>query len=98
MEAGHPMHPIKVRILDSEYLIRTEEDEEWVLRIAEYVGAKLKEVQENTEGLTGKKEAILAALDIASDYYQLLRERDQMQATLKERTETLIRYIDSVMG
>ena len=92
------MHPIKVRILDHEYLIKTEEDEEWVLRIAEYVGAKLKEVQENTEGLTGKKEAILAALDIASDYFQLLRERDQVQAALRERTETLINNIDSVMG
>jgi cell division protein ZapA len=98
MEARHPMHPIKVRILDNEYLIKTEEDEEWVLRIAEYVGAKLKEVQENTEGLTGKKEAILAALDIASDYFQLLRERDQMDAALRERTETLISTIDSVMG
>ena len=92
------MQPIKVRILDSEYLIKTEEDEEWVLRIAEYVGAKLKEIQENTEGLTGKKEAILAALDIASDYFQLLRERDQLQATLRQRTETLICSIDSVMG
>jgi cell division protein ZapA len=92
------MQPIKVRILDSEYLIKTEEDEEWVLRIAEYVGAKLKEIQENTEGLTGKKEAILAALDIASDYFQLLRERDQRQAALRQRTETLICSIDSVMG
>ncbi len=92
------MQPIKVRILDSEYLIKTEEDEEWVLRIAEYVGAKLKEVQEHTDGLTGKKEAILAALDIASDYFQLLRERDQTQATLRKRTETLIGNIDSVLG
>ncbi len=98
MKARRPTHPIKVRILDNEYLIKSDEDEEWVLRIAEYVGAKLKEVQENTEGLTGKKEVILAALDIASDYFQLLRERDQMQASLRERAESLINNIDSVMG
>jgi len=92
------MQPVKVRILDHEYLVKTEEDKERVDRIAEYVNKKLKEIEGNTEGLTEKKTAILVALNIASDYFQLLKERDEMSANIHQRTEALIYNIDSVIG
>jgi cell division protein ZapA len=92
------VQPIKVRILDHEYLIKSKEDEEQVHRIAEYVNDKLKEVKDNTEGLSEKKTAILAALNIASEYFQLLKEQDDLLARLRQRTESLIHNIDSVIG
>ena len=92
------MQPVKVRILDREYLVSSEEDQEQVQRIAEYVNEKLKEVQDNTEGLSEKKTAILAALNIASEYFNLLKEKDDLLARLRQRTELLIHNIDSVMG
>ncbi|MGD9034334.1 MAG: cell division protein ZapA [Desulfobacteraceae bacterium] len=92
------MQPVKVRILDREYLVTSEEDQEQVQRIAEYVNEKLREVRDNTEGLSEKKTAILAALNIASEYFNLLRERDDLLARLRQRTELLIHNIDSVMG
>ncbi|UCB50933.1 MAG: cell division protein ZapA [Deltaproteobacteria bacterium] len=90
--------PVKVRILDREYLVTSEEDQEEVQRIAEYVNEKLREVQNNTEGLSDKKTAILAALNIASEYFQLLKEQDDLLSRLRQRTELLIHNIDSVMG
>lgn len=92
------MQPVKVRILDREYLVTSEEDQEQVQRIAEYVNEKLREVQDNTEGLSEKKTAILAALNIAGEYFNLLRERDDLLARLRQRTELLIHNIDSVVG
>ena len=92
------MKPVKVRILDREYLVTSEEDQEQVQRIAEYVNEKLREVRDNTEGLSEKKTAILAALNIASEYFNLLKERDDLLARLQQRTELLIHNIDSVMG
>jgi cell division protein ZapA len=92
------VQPVKVRILDREYLISGEEDREQVQRIAEYVNEKLREIQDNTEGLSEKKTAILAALNIASEYFNLLKERDDLLARLRQRTEILIHNIDSVMG
>ncbi len=89
---------VKVRILDHEYYVRSEDDEEEIYRIAEYVSEKLREIQENTEGLSEKKTAILAALNIASEYFQLLKERNDLAAKLGQRTEALIHHIDSVMG
>ncbi len=90
--------PVKVRILDREYLVTSEENQEEVQRIAEYVNEKLREVQNNTEGLSDKKTAILAALNIASEYFQLLKEQDDLLSRLRQRTELLIHNIDSVMG
>ena len=92
------MQPVKVRILDHEYLVKTEEDKERVDRIAEYVNKKLKEIESNTEGLSEKKTAILVALNIASDYFQLLKEQDEMSANIRQRTEALIYNINSVIG
>ena len=89
---------VKVRILDREYLVTSEEGQEQVQRIAEYVNEKLREVQNNTEGLSEKKTAILAALNIASEYFLLLKERDDLLARLWQRTELMIHNIDSVMG
>lgn len=90
--------PIKVTILDHEYLIRSDEDVEQVFKIAEYVNEKLKEINDNTKGLSGKKTTILAALNIASEYFQIQKERDDLLKEIRQRTKALIYNIDSVMS
>ena len=85
---------VKVEILGQEYLIRSEEDKEQVQKIAAYVSEKLEEMQGQTEGLSPRKTAILVALNIASDYFQLLGERQQIREGLQQRTEVLINHID----
>jgi cell division protein ZapA len=91
--------PVKVKILDSEYLIKSdEEDIEKVYKIAEYVNEKIKEINDSTEDLTAKKTAILTALNIAGDYFQVLKERDDLLINIRERSEALIHNIDSFMG
>jgi cell division protein ZapA len=92
------MEPVKVRIRNAEYLVQGEDNEQQVQRIADYVNDKLKEIEEGTEGLSEKRAAILAALDIAGDYFQILREREDLLSKLRQRTQSLIRSIDSVIG
>lgn len=90
------MQPVKVKILDHEYLVVSDEDEGQVYKIAEYVNKKLREIKEKSEGLSDRKMAILATLNIASEYFQVLRERDEVMIHIQERTKLLIRNIDSV--
>jgi len=92
------MEPVKIRIRDHEYIVRGGENEGDVHRIAEYVNNKMEEIQGGTEGLSEKKTAILAALNIASEYFQLLREREDLLLKIQRRTESLIGNIDSIMG
>jgi len=67
------MKPVTLRIQGHEYSIRSDGDEEEILKIAEYVNTKIQEAESSGEGLTEKKTAVLAALNIASDYFQALR-------------------------
>jgi cell division protein ZapA len=92
------MEPVKVRIRNAEYLVQGEDDEQQVQRIADFVNDKLKEIEQGTEGLSEKRTAILAALDIAGDYFQLLKEKENLLASLRRRTQSLIHSIDSVLG
>lgn len=89
--------PIKVRILDHEYLIKSDEDVEQVFKIAQYVNEKLEEVNDTNKGLSVKKTAILTALNIASEYFQIQKERDELLTEIRQRAKTLIYNIDSVM-
>ena len=89
--------PVKIRIRDQEYLLQGDEGEEQILRLAQYVNEKLKEVEENTEGLSEKKAAILAALHIANDYFLAIEKRDELLSHIRERTQALVRTIDSTI-
>ena len=92
------MEPVKVRIRNAEYLVQSEDNQQQVQRIADYVNDKLKEVEEGAEGLSEKRTAILAALDIAGDYFQIVKEKETLLTSLRQRTLSLIRSIDSVLG
>ena len=91
--------PIKVKILDNEYLIKSEDgDIEKVYKIAEYINEKVKEINDKSEGLSEKKAIILTALNIAGDYFQVLKERDDLIDNIRQRSNAMVCNIDSLMG
>jgi len=92
------METVKVKIRNAEYLVQGEDDEKQVQRIADYVNDKLKEIEQGAEGLSEKRTAILAALDIAGDYFQVLKEKEDLLSRLRQKTTSLIRSIDSITG
>ena len=88
--------PIKIKILDNEYLIRSKgNDTDNVFKIAEYVNEKLRETDENTSGISETKAAILTALNIASDYFNLMDERDKLVKEIQKRSQSLISVINN---
>jgi len=89
--------PVRVKILDHDYLIRGDEGEEQTKEIAEFVNSKFKEVRENSENLSEKKTAILAAFNIASEYFQLKKERDNLMLDIQKRAQSLNFQIDSII-
>ena len=90
-------NPVKVRILGHEYLIKSDEDEAQVHSIAQFVSDKFKEIKSNTEGLSERKAALLVAFDIAGDYFQAIRERDEMVTDIQRRAKILNYGIDSAV-
>lgn len=90
--------PVKIVILDQEYLIRSDEDPDQVYKIAAYVNEKLDEVRDNSDGLSDKKIAILTALNIASEYFQLLNERENQSADIYRRMQKIMVEIDDALN
>jgi cell division protein ZapA len=75
---------VQVEILGREYTIRSDEGEERVKKIAEYVDGKLKKISEGTRTTTTLNAAILAAMDIANDYFEALEGRSHLHQKVEE--------------
>mgnify|MGYP002725946913 CR=1 FL=1 len=88
--------PIRVRILDHEYLLSSDEDEARVNEIAQFVDVKLGEIRDGGGKLSEGKVAILAAFHIASDYFEILRERDELMKDIQDRARALNAQIDAL--
>ncbi len=89
--------PIRVKILDKEYLIKSDEEEERVQEIAKFVDKKFREINDRIGGLSEHKTAILAAFHIASECLQLQKDRDDAMKKVQERARILNYQIDSII-
>lgn len=92
------MQPVRVKILDQEYLVRSEENAEDVQRVADYVNQVAEEIRESTDGLNERKVAILAAMHIAGEYFQALKALEKNSGRRDRRIKDMIYDIDSAMG
>ena len=89
---------ITIRIKDTEYAIRGSDDREQILKAAEYVDKKLREINEFKKELSEDKKAILTALDIAGDYFQLIKEKEVLLAEINNRSKRLLQRLDLALN
>ena len=93
----HLEKPISVTILGHAYQIRSDADAEEVQEIARYVNDKFTAIMDHAGGLSERKLAILVAFDIASDYFQVLKDKGGAVRDFETRIRSLNRRIDSAM-
>ena len=88
---------VTVKIQEREYTIRGADDKERMVRVAAYVDQKLQEISGSSKGLNDEKTAILAALDIAGDYFQLIKEKEDLLREINNRSQKLILNLNTVL-
>lgn len=71
---------VKVQIFGSDYALKSDKDPEYVKKIAKYVDEKIQKLFANTKVTSQTKIAVLVALNIADEYFQL---KNQYEHTLK---------------
>ena len=86
------MNSTKVTILGRELSLKSEAGEEYVNRVADYVKQKIDTIH-NTQTVDVIPTVILAAINIADDYFQACKERE----SLVNRVEGLSIYLSKVM-
>ncbi len=81
---------LKINIYGTEYPIKSdpETETEYILRVAEYVDKKMREIDQNIQAKSSLKVAILAALNITDELFQE-RAKSQSSGAIQERLNRL---------
>jgi cell division protein ZapA len=88
---------IRVEIYNQTYSIRSDGDNEYILRLAEYVDSKMRAISSGTLTVDSLKVAILAGLHIADELHQLQNEQAQTDAQLGSRSAECAELLDRVL-
>ncbi len=88
---------IRVEIYNQTYNIRSDGDNDYILRLAKFVDGKMREISSGTMTVDSLKVAILAALHIADEYHQLKNEHEQTDAQLAARSAECSEMLDRII-
>lgn len=88
---------IRVEIYNQTYSIRSDGDNEYIYDLAEYVDRKMREISSGTLTVDSLKVAILAALHIADEFYQLKNAQEQTDTQLAVRSSECSELLDRIL-
>jgi cell division protein ZapA len=85
---------LKVRIYGAEYSIRGQADPDYIKTVAEYVDAKMLDVDKTVRVDSALKVAILALLNIADELFRERSENHTTHSDFEEKIHRLQNLID----
>lgn len=88
---------VRVEIFDQAYNLRGS-DPEYILKLADYVDAKMRAVAEATNTIDTVRLAVLAALNIADEYHLLKKKPDGGATDYQKRAHQLVSALDEILG
>ena len=84
----------EITILGQKLVVKSESDQDYVVEVAHFVDNKIKEIIQNTKSVASLNVAILAAMNIADEYFRLKRDRDKKFEIVEKKVQDLIELID----
>lgn len=89
---------VTIEIQGQRYSIRSQLDPAYVTELAAYVDGKLQAAGDATPLGDSIKIAVLAALNIADEYFRCRQEDRSRVGEIAQRAEELERLLDDVLG
>jgi len=84
---------VEVEIFGQKYLIRGDEDPAYIRQLAEFVDSKMREVHGKLQLSTPGKIAVLAALNITHELFNIRKEMEEQESLIENKTEKLLELI-----
>ncbi|HLA51034.1 MAG TPA: cell division protein ZapA [Thermodesulfobacteriota bacterium] len=84
------MPVVEVNILEQKLLVKSEDGEEHVKMVVDYLNSKIEEVKKNSKAVSTLNVALLAAMNITDDYF----EAKERVVKLEGRARELSKLID----
>jgi cell division protein ZapA len=97
---GSSLESARVVIFGAEYSIKGDVDIETTRQVARYVNSKMTEIHENTASRDDLKIAVLSALNIAGELFELKGKQDdgaKKISEIKDRLSSLNKKIDEAL-
>lgn len=87
------MRTYEVKILGQRYKIRSDEGEEYIEKLAEYVNGQIADVQKGSKSVATHNVAILAAMNIADNLFKIQDGDSHLKKEVRERVRKILRLI-----
>jgi cell division protein ZapA len=84
-----------VQIMGREYKIKGFADRDYIIKVAEYVNEKMKELSKSSSFPSHDRLAILAALNIADELFQEKQKMSEALNTIEHKADDLIVMLES---
>ncbi len=81
---------VEVEIFGQKYVIKGNNDEAYILKLAEYVDSKMREMHRRHKLSTPAKTAVLSAINIAHELFVLKKEMEETDSLIAEKAEKLL--------
>lgn len=89
---------VKVTIYGQEYTIKAPADASYIKNIAEYVDSKMREVQQDlATPQVPAKVGILAAMNIADEFFAEKRSKDNIKGDVESKVSSLIEIVEEAI-
>jgi cell division protein ZapA len=95
--AGHETvvkRSVVVHVAGQRYVVRSDADEAYVQQLAAYVNDRISEVQQASKVVSSQALAVLAALNIAGDYFRERQQRSDLKSRVRERSKAVLALVD----
>jgi cell division protein ZapA len=80
---------VDVEIMGHKYTVRSDADERYVLKVAEYVDEKVQDILKTARPIANPNVAMLAALNIADEYHRLKDDYETVLHRLNDLSKRL---------
>ena len=88
------MNYSEVEIYGQKYTIKSDLEDTEIQELAHYVDKKIHDLKTNTGVISTSKVAILAALNIAEELFQLKSQKESMESIVAEKSSYLLELIE----
>jgi cell division protein ZapA len=85
-----------IRVLGEDISVLSDSGDEHVETVVKYVNDKVKEIQNTAKTINTVHVAILAALNIADEYYKVKEIKEDICQQMESRSEKLIHLINEI--
>ena len=84
----------EISIMGQKFMIKSDSNDDYIRRVAEFVDMKINEVMQSTKSVASLNVAILAAMNIADEYFKFREDRDEKFTVAGKKVEDLIELVD----